>query len=341
MKIHILTNDGSPLGVTLSDLHGENGRVGIGGAEAALMTLCEAWAKRGDEVTLYNNPLHPNDVFTQLPIAAFDPQADRDILIIFRSPNERCYGAKGKKVWFSTDQYTVGSFKDFSIMVDQIVTISPFHAEFFKNTYGIEGTTTIDLPVRTWEYDQFVERRPNQLIFCSVPNRGLDELAQAWDRIYQEVPDASLVITSDYRLWGNAYANNESFMFKFARKGDVRFLGAVKRSELVTYQLQSDIMAYPNNYDELFCISCAECQVAGAYPVTSDVGALATTNKGSLVRGHPSDNGWMNRFVDAISKVLSDRGALELARWNIQERARKRFGVETILEQWDKKVFSG
>ena len=40
---------------------------------------------------------------------------------------------------------------------------------------------------------------------------------------------------------------------------------------------------------ELFCIAVAESQVAGAFPVTSDVGSLGTTNMGRVIHGHPSD----------------------------------------------------
>lgn len=340
MKIDILCNDGSPLGVTLSDLHGENGRVGVGGAEAALLTMCEAWAMRGDNVVLYNNPLHPNDVFEQRPIGAFDKNSDRDILIIFRSPNTQAIAARGKKTWWSCDQYTVGNFKDFAPMVDKIVTISPYHSDYFVEHYGITNSTPIDLPVRTWEYDQEVERIPNQLLFCSVPDRGLHILADVWDTILANVPDAGLIVTSDYRLWGNPYAMTEPYLIRFSRKAKARFLGAIKRSELVKYQLQSDIQAYPCSYEELFCISTAECQVAGAYPITSDCGALRTTNMGSIIKGNVSDGLWQEAFVSKIVYLLQHRGELEMARWAVQEKAKKRFNIDKILKEWDT-VFNG
>lgn len=340
MKINVLCNDGSPLGVTLSDLHGANGRVGVGGAEAALLTLCEAWAKRGDEVILYNDPLHPNDVFEQRPIAAFENENNADILIIFRSPNTRSYRTGSKKIWWSTDQYTVGDFRMFSSTVQQIVTISPFHSEYFKNTYGIENTNVIDLPVRSWEYNQEVERIPKQLIFCSVPNRGLHELADMWNSILAKVPDASLIITSDYRLWGSPYPMSEPFLIKFSRKTNAKYLGAIKREELVKYQLQSDLQAYPCNYDELFCISVAECQVAGAYPVTSDKGALGTTNMGIVIKGNVSEGAWQEMFIEKIVYLLQHRDELEILRWRTQEKARKRFDINRILGEWDK-VFNG
>src|SRR3990167_8366926 len=125
------------------------------------------------------------------------------------------------------------------------------------------------------------------MIFCSVPNRGLSTLAMAYPRIKKEIPDASLVITSDYRLWGIPNAANEQYIRSFMGIDGVRFLGAIPRMEMVSEQLKADVQAYPCNYEELFCYSVAECQVAGAYPITSNIGALGTTNMGKLVGGNP------------------------------------------------------
>ena len=41
MKIEILCRDGSPLGVTEKSINGDDGRLGVGGAELALLTLCK------------------------------------------------------------------------------------------------------------------------------------------------------------------------------------------------------------------------------------------------------------------------------------------------------------
>src|SRR3990167_8196820 len=91
LKIDILCNDGSPLGVHLSDVYAYNGRVGVGGAELALLTMAEAWGNAGYHVRIYNNPTHmdENAPFLQHPVDTFIPHEDRDILIIFRSPNHR------------------------------------------------------------------------------------------------------------------------------------------------------------------------------------------------------------------------------------------------------------
>lgn len=343
MKIDLLTNDGSPLGVTCKSIYGQDShQVGIGGAELALLTMCRAWHEAGHRVTLYNNPRDKNgSTFEQKFLHQFKPNEGRDALIVFRSPNKRAINAKGQKIWWSTDQHTVGDFRDFSSKVDKIVVISDFHAKYFKDTYNIEDTIVIDLPVRLYDYDKDIEKVPYRFIFSSIPDRGLFYLAQAWDMMQGRLPEeASLVITSDYRLWGVGSPRNEKYKMMFINKPGVEFIGAVPRERLIEEQLKSEIHAYPNQYDELFCLAVAESQVAGAYPITSKVGALETTNMGTLLDGHPKDRGWLKLFVEIILEELEDRRELQEKQEIIQEKAKERFNPDRILDEWDEKVFN-
>ena len=340
LKIDVLCNDGSPLGVVSKDIYGENGRIGLGGAELALLTMCEAWHNCGHRVRLYNSPTISNgSSFGQYPIDTFLPQENRDILIIFRSPNHRIGNARGLKVWWSTDQYTVGDFRDFSTKVDRIITISEFHAKHFKSAYGIEKTTSIDLPVRLQDYEQEIEKVKNRMIFCSVPDRGLEILAQAYPRIKSEIPDVSLVITSDYRLWGVPEPRNERFIQRFFGMEGVKFLGAVPRKEMVLEQMRAEIMPYSCTYDELFCYAVAECQVAGAYPITSSTGALETTNMGTQIEGDASNGRWIEAFTNEVIKTLKDPLLWEKQQ-EVKQFALTRFSIDKILKEWEK-VFDG
>ena len=339
MRIDVIANDGSPLGVSTSSIYGDIDHIGVGGAELALLTLCEGWHDAGHAVRLYNSPLTGVSPFLQCDINTFDPQEDRDVLIAFRSPNHRINNAKGLIVWWSCDQFTCGSFQEFAPKVDKIVTISPFHAEYFKKTYGITDTITIDLPVRLWDYDQRVDKVPHRLIFCSVPNRGLSVLAEVYENIVKAVPDVSMAITSDYRLWGASSARNEQHIGSFLGFENVRFLGAIPRMEMVREQLQAQIQAYPCNYDELFCYSVAECSVAGAYPITPAIGALPTTNMGTIVDGDILSPQWKVSFTDAVIRNLLDP-KLAAKQWVLKQKALARFSLKRILNVWSKKVFN-
>jgi glycosyltransferase involved in cell wall biosynthesis len=248
-KLEILVNDGSPIGVTSKSITGEDGRIGVGGSELALLTMCEAWHKEGHEVVLYNSPDMSNgSAFQQKGIDDFKAGDEHEYVIVFRSPNHRIKDMKAKRIiWWSTDQATIGSFKDFSKEVDKIVTISKFHSDHFKNIYGISNTVSIDLPVRTWEYHDDIEKVQKRCIFTSVPDRGLMPLNAAWARIVRDVPDASLVITSDWRLW-SPYIDESGvrpYRLAFAHQPNVTYLSAVNRKRLVEEQMKATLHLYP------------------------------------------------------------------------------------------------
>lgn len=332
MKIDIVANDGSPLGVTEQSICGTDGRNGVGGAELAILTLCRGWHERGHEVTFYNDPsVRGGSIFPQKRISEFKPNEDRDVMIVFRSPNPLAFIAKGKKIWFSTDQYTIGDFKGFARDVHKIVGISQFHSDYFKRMYGIHTMKVIDIPVRDWEYNP-TAKRTNSCIFTSVPDRGLMELRPIWDRIVQRVPDASLTITSDWSLWTGRDATYAVNPYRMAWAGakNVTYLGAVKRSELIQIQQEAEFHLYPCTYEELFCISVAESQVAGAIPITSTTGAVNTTNRfGVKIGGIPSSGKFIDTFVDTTV------GLMGMKNEDISSKAKEEFGLEKILDQWE------
>lgn len=340
MIIHILTNDGSPLGVTHKDIFGESGRIGVGGAELALLTMCEGWAKAGHKVVLFNDPLRPDESpFEQRRIDSFEAGEKRDFLIVFRSPNEKVMRVECPRIWWSCDQMTVGDFRHFSKFANKIVTISPFHSAFFKGTYGIENAISIDLPVRSWEYEQDIEKVPNRLIFTSVPDRGLHFVKNTFPRVREAIPDASLVITSDYRLWGATSPLNDSYIRDFMRIEGVQFLGGVSRKRLVEEQLRAQIHYYPCVYDELFCIAVAESQVAGVLPITTPKGALETTNMGVLIMGNAQDYACQEVFAEKTIEYLRNPELPRIQK-DLQKKALERFSLDKILKTWDERVFN-
>jgi glycosyltransferase involved in cell wall biosynthesis len=348
MKIDILATHGSPLGVTSRSISGLDGRMGVGGAELALLTMCEAWAGRGDEVTLYNDPLYdaPEQKFRQAPVGAYDRRGTRDVLITFRSPHQQAIKTAGcLKVWWSTDQFTVGDYAGFAKWNDKIVCISPFHQNHFAQTYGIGNTVSIDLPVRVWEYqammrEKQLEKIPNRFLFSSVPDRGLGLMTKAWKLIHQLLPDSELVITSDYRLWGADYPGNEQYRAEFLKLPNVKFLGAVKRERLIEEQLLADYMVYPCIYPELFCYAVAEAEIAGILTITSDLGALTTTNMGTVIPNIQKQDSWNSVMIENLTKFSSSLKVKWDEQHRIQEQAYERFHIKKVLELWDKLIFS-
>lgn len=341
MKLDVLCTDGSPLGVSTRTIYGDDFQVGVGGAENFLLTMCETWHDLGHEVILYNNPReHGSSSFEQRMTNQFNPSDKRDVLINFRSANAKAVAAKGLKVWLSCDQFTTGSFKQFSAFMDKIVVISPFHKEYFEKEYGIKNTIVTDIPVRQNDYSNMnkVEKIKHRFLFSSIPDRGLDQLWRMWPLIKREIPDASLVITSDYRLWGVGSAGNDRHRARWVAREGFTFLGAVPRMQLVQEQMKSQVMAYPCIYDELFCISVAESEYAGCYPVTTNKGSLPTTNMGTVVNWDATDPRGDRLFVDVIKSTLEDDNFEKRVK-DLQFQAWKRFNPYTIASFWEREIF--
>jgi hypothetical protein len=357
LTIDLYANDGSPLHISPPDIYGR----GVGGAELAMMTWAETMGRRGHKVRVYNNPPQPGDYsgVEYLPQTAFNWREDRDVFIAYRSPNRytRICRAAVKLFW-STDQQTVGNFAtDVFPYVDRVVCISPFHVDYHLKRYQAEYDAFMerqeqpydsldtkigyfDLGVRVEEYDQEIEKVPGRCIFCSVPERGLEVLRLMWPKIKERVPSASLVITSDYTLWGSPNPLNQEHRLNWLHHKDVEFLGKIPREQLVREQLKAECQPYPANYQELFCISAAECQVAGAIPVTSDQGALPSTNNwGVVLHGNILDSYWQNGFINEVCNQL-EHGHLIMPR-QVQGEARERFDWSTICEKWEHLIATG
>jgi glycosyltransferase involved in cell wall biosynthesis len=168
-------------------------------------------------------------------------------------------------------------------------------------------------------------------------------LLDMWPSIKRNIPDASLVVTSDYRLWGAQNPrNNERYIQQAMMLEDVDFLSAVPRSRLIEEQLKAEINLYPCTYVELFCIAVAESQVAGVYPVTSGFGALMTTNMiGTILKVNPNDGYAKREFTKEAIFILQQLHEREINMVEKQEEATERFHPKRILQEWNEKIFNG
>jgi len=340
-SIDILTHDGSPTLICPECLYGDEYRYGVGGSELYLLTLCEAWGNQGHKVRLYNSP-HENyktvEWLEQLPINSFNPCDNRDVMINFRTPSSASINANGLRIWLTTDQYSHGDYKAFAPHMDKIVCISQHHVDFFKRVYGIENAFSIDIPVREKDFIDS-EKIKNRIIFTSIPDRGLRNLLAIYPDLLREIPDISLVITSDYRLWG-ASPQNEGYRIEWIKyMNSVQFRGALPRKKYIEELCKSTLMVYPCNYPELFCISVAEAMWAGVYPITSSAGALSTTNMGTIIDVDPNTSDGRKLYIDKTVEMCNNQWELATQRKLVQERARERFSLHKILQEWDEKVF--
>lgn len=348
MKLVFFANGGSPTGITPLDYWGEGGQIGLGGAEAALIWIAHHLAERGHEVEVYNDP-KVADVYGAVryrPLAEFDMTQPIDAMILFRNPWMGVAQTNAKtKVFWSCDQQTAGDYATHVFpWVDHTICISPYHLGYHIERYGMDANTAwvTNLGANWDEYKRKQPKIKNRLIYCSVPGRGLKILWAAFPFIREQVPDVSLTITADYRLWGVDYAGDEddrAMWQTYAEEDNINYVGAVPHRELAKLQLEAEICAFPGDYEEMFCIAIAECQMAGAVPVTSTLGAIpSTTGVGINIAEHPKTPAFRERFAEAIVDLLQNRSRLEGMQVKARRYAIQHFKWEGIAEAWEKKL---
>lgn len=343
MRIDIYTVNGSPSGVTPHEIEWP----GVGGAELHLLRWAENMGKRGHIIRIYNDPRLP---YNQGGVSfrnrrEYIPQDERDILITFRGYNPIVENSRYRlHIGWTVDQYTNLEYpydKYWYPSVWKMVGISDFNRRDHIKRYGITSDRfeVIDIGSDVSEYSGQIKKTPLSFIFSSVPHRGLAQMFRLWPTIKRNFPGATLTVTSDYGLWnGGADAGNSEFKQMARGLEGVKFVGRVPREELIEIQKKTQFHVYPCIYDENFCISIAESQMAGTICVTPAIGALETTNfTGYVLYNHEPDT---EKFNDAVMNIISEHAfgtnyeMLENAS-RIQQNAFNRFGWDSICQEWE------
>lgn len=319
---------------------------GVGGAETSLILLTRELAKMGHLVDVYNHPekIGEQNGVNYFHLGQFNYTDYADCVIIFRNPIPNISKINSPfKIFWSCDQYTSGDYtKDIFPYVDKIICISPYHMNYFKKRYFFSHKKLMyfDLGVNMPDYQQGLPKIENQLLFCSVPERGLSNLAKYFPLIKKQFPNVTLRITSDYRLWG-AEPLNEKFKEMFSAIGNVFYHGKVPRKELIEIQKTSEIMVYPGDYDENFCVAAVECMAAGTVPIVSDIGALKTTvgQGGIVIDGTPRDGDYEKKFVENVCNLLTDRVKLKQYATVAQKVTQDKYDWRLLARDWHTLIY--
>jgi glycosyltransferase involved in cell wall biosynthesis len=161
------------------------------------------------------------------------------------------------------------------------------------------------------------ERRSFRFIYSSSPDRGLDTLLELFPRIRERLPEAELHIFYGFENWDRALGmrvdrDAEAWRDRIRaamQQPGVFFRGRVGQRELAREMMRSDIWFYPTRFEETYCITALEAQMAGALCVASDLGALRTTvaDRGVLLGGDAYSEEFRRLAVETVVALLMDR----------------------------------
>jgi len=188
-----------------------------------------------------------------------------------------------------------------------------------------------------------VAKVPGRLIYSSTPFRGLEILADVFPEIKRRVPHATLHVFSSFGVYGDNYAkHNEQWEWLYAnlRNMDgVKYSESIRQKDLAVEQMEAELLAYPNIFQETSCLTVMECATAGTPSVTSNLAALQETvedDMGIKIDGNPYSKEYKAKFVDEVVELLNNK-----EKWKKYSDAclSKDLTWSTIAKEWLRMFF--
>jgi glycosyltransferase involved in cell wall biosynthesis len=213
-------------GATVEPWDGTSDNDGIGGSEKMVLQLSREFAKAGYKVDVYGNPKEENryktkDGVTYKPFQAFNPELERDIIIVWRQHGYLDFDLKARKIFVDLhDVQDPGAyFHERTEKVDGYLFKSEFHAAPIRKTHPnltnlIVTRNGIDLSLFDWNKDEegrfinpfkkgasphpgeslpiWAQRNLKKVVYCSSADRGLLGVLRMWTKYIAENPGAEL-----------------------------------------------------------------------------------------------------------------------------------------------------
>jgi len=177
-------------------------------------------------------------------------------------------------------------------------------------------------------------QKTKTMIFTSIPYKGLEVLSKVIPMISQVHKDVKFKIFSSMSLYG---PTNDQFIELYEHLKtlpNVEYSPVIDREELVQHYQDAAFFIHPNIWEETFGVSMIEAMKCGAYPIITNIGALAEVagEKNATVvpiEGENTSKGWKvtenflinfanacclaldyydkePEFYQEVSKILSD-----------------------------------
>jgi hypothetical protein len=224
--------------------------------------------------------------------------------------------------------------------ITHVVCVSKWEKEqFLKYSPVPESKITV---IRNGVADYFYTgKKEKTLIYASTPFRGLEYLPYIFTRVLEKHPDAKLKVFSAMNLYGLEDSIEQKKLYKeLMSLPNTEYSPAISHTELADEFAKAYIFAYPNTWEETFCVALAEAMISGCIPVISDIGALPETSMGfgEIVKmtGKNSPSGWipdrifLDNFANKIIWVL-DKYKYNSSKEN---SFKEYYSWESISKEW-------
>jgi glycosyltransferase involved in cell wall biosynthesis len=234
--------------------------------------------------------------------------------------------------------------------VNHIVSPSQWNRDQLVKYHNVPEYKISVIPNGVADIFSYSDKKTKTMIYTSIPYKGLEVLARIIPKIHQVHPDTKFKIFSSMSLYG---PSNDQFINIYDHLKTlpyVEYSAAVDQAELVPHYQEAAFFIHPNIWEETFCVSMVEAMKSGAYPIITNIGALAEVageNNASVVPidGTPTSKGYqvtedfMNSFADACCLALDyydkDQEYYHKVSKIISDGVSEKYNWKTIAEQWE------
>lgn len=331
---------------------------GVGGSEEAVIWLSTLLARKGWNVTVYNNCGHTEQVFdgvTYKPFWSWNYRDKQDVVILWRHPKPLNYTINASKIYL--DLHDVIPAEELTEeRVNKLTGIfvkSNFHRNLFPNIPDDKFHIIPNgIDSKLFALDD-VQRDTNLVINTSSADRSLRALIELWPEVKKQVPEARCQWAYGWSTFDYVHSDNpEVLKWKeqlIARASEVgvELLGKLSHGEIANLYKRASVFGYPTEFAEIDCISLTKAMAAGAIPVTTTFAALGEkaghggifvpvdkTNKDWCSPGQYdfgiSDTEIKQAWIDGVVEMLKNPPE----RSNMRSWAQENYDWDKVADLW-------
>lgn len=320
---------------------------GIGGSEEAVINLAKLLVDKGWNVTVFGrqNAEGNHDGVLYKHFTEYNPNDAYDIFISWRMPSLMTsnINAKKKFLWLHDCTPEESLTADVLANVDKIFVLSEAHRALYPNVEDDKFFLTGN-GINPGHFSEKVERNPMYCINTSAPDRGLEVLLKMWPKIKKEVPEAELHWFYGWETFDKLHEGNKEKMqwkknlLELLDQPGVYDEGRVDHKTIAKKYQEAQLWLYPTEFYEIYCITADKAQAGGAFPVTTNVGALEERvlfGKKFDVSDFYSNEKVQKEYIDYVVSRLKAPKTVDVVRKTMVTKSLKNNSWQRIADQWD------
>lgn len=352
---------------------GDEDRKGLGGSETAVIKVAAGLARKGWDVTVFNQCGDRGGVYDGVeyaPHGEYDPRMACHAFIAFRTAVDPHWLPRCAKnaAWFQDMNIREALTPARARALDAIWTLSPAHEDHLLHYYPFlldfsldterDGFVMVPNGLDPTRFDENlhgeVERDPRRIIWLSSWDRGLETALKILRRVLergQVAPEmlvyyGTVAMDRAVRHQPLFWARNDMLKQRIRKAAEglpVVFYDRIPQHELATRIREANIWLYPlEMVVESGCIAATETMAGGALPICSNQDALADWCPSVIdnpVHTAVSLDGvtGIDRYVDRIERIIlgaqSEDQGLEAYREALMGWARRVFDWQHSIDR--------